>query len=107
MIDRESQSLEQYSARAASNARSACRAPSARRPYPIARDGLPVTRPALIHLVCAARPNFMKVAPLYHALLGESWCESLIVHTGQHYDANMSDEFFTDLHLPPPDHHLG
>jgi UDP-N-acetylglucosamine 2-epimerase (non-hydrolysing) len=66
-----------------------------------------VRQPALIHLVCAARPNFMKVAPLYHALRPQAWCKPVIVHTGQHYDANMSAEFFTDLKLPAPDHHLG
>jgi len=60
----------------------------------------------LIHLVAAARPNFMKIAPLYHALRRESWCRPLIVHTGQHYDPNMSDAFFSDLALPPPDYHL-
>ncbi len=60
----------------------------------------------LIHLVCAARPNFMKVAPLYHALSREYWAEPLIVHTGQHYDFNMSDAFFEDLRLPEPHIHL-
>jgi UDP-N-acetylglucosamine 2-epimerase (non-hydrolysing) len=60
-----------------------------------------------IHLIAAARPNFMKVAPLYHALKTENWGEPLLVHTGQHYDANMSDTFFVDLRLPPPDYHLG
>jgi UDP-N-acetylglucosamine 2-epimerase (non-hydrolysing) len=60
-----------------------------------------------IHLVCAARPNFMKVAPLYHALKKERWAEPLIVHTGQHYDLNMSDAFFLDLALPDPDIYLG
>ena len=55
-----------------------------------------------IHLIAAARPNFMKVAPLYHALAAQSWCEPRIVHTGQHYDANMSDAFFRDLRLPAP-----
>jgi UDP-N-acetylglucosamine 2-epimerase (non-hydrolysing) len=60
-----------------------------------------------IHLVCAARPNFMKVAPLYHALRKESWAEPVIVHTGQHYDGNMSGAFFADLGLPEPDIHLG
>jgi UDP-N-acetylglucosamine 2-epimerase (non-hydrolysing) len=60
----------------------------------------------LVHLVAAARPNFMKIAPLYHALKGAPWCEVRIVHTGQHYDPNMSDAFFRDLNLPEPDHHL-
>src|SRR5258708_3314414 len=59
-----------------------------------------------IHLVAAARPNFMKIAPLYHALARESWCTVKIVHTGQHYDFNMSDAFFRDLKLPEPDFHL-
>jgi UDP-N-acetylglucosamine 2-epimerase (non-hydrolysing) len=59
-----------------------------------------------IHLIAAARPNFMKVAPLYHALAQEKWCVPHIVHTGQHYDANMSDAFFRDLRLPEPTHHL-
>lgn len=62
----------------------------------------------LIDLVVAARPNFMKVAPLYHALLRESaWCKVRLVHTGQHYDVNMSDAFFRDLRLPDPEVHLG
>jgi UDP-N-acetylglucosamine 2-epimerase (non-hydrolysing) len=61
----------------------------------------------LIHLICAARPNFMKIAPLYHALKKESWAEPIIVHTGQHYDLNMSDAFFEDLNLPKPDFNLG
>jgi len=61
----------------------------------------------LIHLICAARPNFMKIAPLYHALRKEDWAVPFIVHTGQHYDLNMSDAFFHDLSLPKPDLHLG
>ncbi|MDH3316146.1 MAG: UDP-N-acetylglucosamine 2-epimerase (non-hydrolyzing) [Gammaproteobacteria bacterium] len=61
----------------------------------------------LIHLVAAARPNFMKVAPLYHALKNEAWCETRIVHTGQHYDAEMSDAILQDLGLPDPHIHLG
>lgn len=60
-----------------------------------------------IDLIAAARPNFMKVAPLFHALRRESWCRVHLVHTGQHYDPNMSDLFFQDLELPPPDVHLG
>jgi UDP-N-acetylglucosamine 2-epimerase (non-hydrolysing) len=60
-----------------------------------------------IHLIAAARPNFMKIAPLYHALKRKAWAEPVIVHTGQHYDLNMSDVFFQDLSLPEPDIHLG
>ena len=60
-----------------------------------------------VHLIAAARPNFMKVAPLHHALKAESWCRPVLVHTGQHYDANMSEAFIRDLGLPPPAYHLG
>lgn len=60
-----------------------------------------------VHLIAAARPNFMKVAPIWHALRQSDWCRPVLVHTGQHYDANMSDAFFTDLGLPAPDYHLG
>ncbi len=59
-----------------------------------------------IHLIAAARPNFMKIAPLYHALAKTDWCQTFIVHTGQHYDRNMSDAFFEDLKLPKPHFHL-
>ena len=59
-----------------------------------------------IDLIAAARPNFMKVAPLYHALREQPWCRLRLVHTGQHYDQNMSEAFFQDLKLPPPDLHL-
>jgi UDP-N-acetylglucosamine 2-epimerase (non-hydrolysing) len=62
--------------------------------------------PRIVHLIAAARPNFMKVAPLYHQLSREDWCEARIVHTGQHYDPNMSDAFLRDLLLPEPAHHL-
>ena len=62
--------------------------------------------PIAIDLIAAARPNFMKIAPLYHALAREPWCRPRIVHTGQHYDANMSDAFFADLQMPKPDIHL-
>jgi UDP-N-acetylglucosamine 2-epimerase (non-hydrolysing) len=55
-----------------------------------------------IHLVCGARPNVMKIGPLYHALTEEDWADPIIVHTGQHYDFNMSGSFFSDLHLPAP-----
>jgi UDP-N-acetylglucosamine 2-epimerase (non-hydrolysing) len=61
----------------------------------------------VVHLIAAARPNFMKIAPLYHVLNEQDWCVPRVVHTGQHYDANMSDAFFSDLKLPKPDIHLG
>ncbi len=70
-------------------------------------EHISLSTPASLHLIAAARPNFMKVAPLYHALREQSWCRAVLVHTGQHYDASMSDAFFRDLSLPKPDHHLG
>jgi UDP-N-acetylglucosamine 2-epimerase (non-hydrolysing) len=60
-----------------------------------------------VHLIAAARPTFMKVAPLWHALQAAPDFVPVLIHTGQHYDANMSDAIFTDLGLPHPDHHLG
>ncbi|NII10576.1 UDP-N-acetylglucosamine 2-epimerase (non-hydrolyzing) [Oleiagrimonas sp. C23AA] len=60
-----------------------------------------------IDLIAAARPNFMKIAPLFHELQRQSWCQLRLVHTGQHYDKNMSEAFFSDLGLPRPDLHLG
>jgi len=64
-------------------------------------------------LVAGARPNFMKIAPILHALnqrnqkdqTNQITCK--VVHTGQHYDRNMSDVFFRDLKLPAPDICLG
>jgi UDP-N-acetylglucosamine 2-epimerase (non-hydrolysing) len=64
-------------------------------------------RPARVHLIAAARPNFMKVAPLWHALGDAPDFQPVLIHTGQHYDPNMSDAIFADLRLPDPDHHLG
>ncbi|MBO0934960.1 UDP-N-acetylglucosamine 2-epimerase (non-hydrolyzing) [Fibrella sp. HMF5335] len=57
--------------------------------------------------IVGARPNFMKVAPLHRAFLAHPTVESKIVHTGQHYDARMSDVFFNQLELPKPDYYLG
>ena len=66
-----------------------------------------MTRQALVHMIAAARPNFMKVAPLWHALVAAPDFRPVLIHTGQHYDPNMSDAIFADLRLPSPDHHLG
>jgi len=60
-----------------------------------------------VHLIAAARPNFMKVAPLWHALSAAPGFAPVLVHTGQHYDANMSGAILRDLGLPDPDFHLG
>ena len=56
--------------------------------------------------VVGARPNFMKLAPVDRALVKRD-VEHVIVHTGQHYDAGMSADFFEQLWIPQPDHHLG
>src|SRR5688500_15353121 len=63
--------------------------------------------PQRVHLIAAARPNFMKVAPLWHALWRDHRFEPVLIHTGQHYDAAMSDSILQDLGVPTPDHHLG
>jgi UDP-N-acetylglucosamine 2-epimerase (non-hydrolysing) len=56
--------------------------------------------------VVGARPQFVKLAPVAAALT-DAGAEHVIVHTGQHYDAVMSDVFFADLRIPAPDVHLG
>lgn len=55
-----------------------------------------------IILVCGARPNFMKIAPLMHELARHQQFEAILVHTGQHYDAKMSGRFFDELGIPAP-----
>ena len=62
---------------------------------------------SLIYLVAGARPNFMKIAPIVRALQTRAdRFEFKIVHTGQHYDREMSDVFFDELGIPKPDYHL-
>lgn len=56
--------------------------------------------------VCGARPNFMKIAPLMKAFETNGNFKAIVVHTGQHYDANMSKLFFDDLNMPRPDINL-
>ncbi len=57
--------------------------------------------------VVGARPNLMKIAPLMHAYAERDGIEPILVHTGQHYDDNMSDLFFRQLSIPEPDLNLG
>jgi UDP-N-acetylglucosamine 2-epimerase (non-hydrolysing) len=67
------------------------------------------TRPGLGPVMCivGARPNFMKIAPILRALaMHQPPMPAFLVHTGQHYDASMSDKLFEDLRLPRPDLNL-
>lgn len=57
--------------------------------------------------VVGARPQFIKAATISRAVARRDDLHEVIVHTGQHFDANMSDIFFEDLSIPKPDHHLG
>jgi UDP-N-acetylglucosamine 2-epimerase (non-hydrolysing) len=59
----------------------------------------------IVHIV-GARPNFMKVAPVLSALKGRENVVQTLIHTGQHYDVNMSDVFFQQLGIPAPDVNL-
>ncbi|WP_218187916.1 non-hydrolyzing UDP-N-acetylglucosamine 2-epimerase [Desulfosarcina cetonica] len=60
----------------------------------------------LVHLVAGARPNFMKIAPIYRIAQQYPNVTCRIIHTGQHYDYEMSQAFFDDFGLPEPDHFL-
>jgi UDP-N-acetylglucosamine 2-epimerase (non-hydrolysing) len=60
----------------------------------------------VVDLVAGARPNFMKLAPVQRAVAALGAQDFRIVHTGQHYDAQMNDVFFEELGIPAPDFHL-
>jgi UDP-N-acetylglucosamine 2-epimerase (non-hydrolysing) len=60
----------------------------------------------ILHVV-GARPNFMKAAPVIRSLATREHIQQYLVHTGQHYDTNMSDVFFQQLALPAADINLG
>src|SRR5271166_2986984 len=62
--------------------------------------------PIKLAMVAGARPNFMKIAPLMKALEGDPDFAVTLIHTGQHYDDNMSGQFFRDLGIPQPDFYL-
>ena len=59
-----------------------------------------------VFLIAGARPNFMKIAPVYRTSRKHPDVDCRIVHTGQHYDQEMSQAFFEDLELPLPDFYL-
>ena len=56
--------------------------------------------------IVGARPQFIKAAVVSRVIAATEHVQEVIVHTGQHYDANMSDQFFTELHIPTPTYHL-
>jgi len=57
--------------------------------------------------IVGARPNFMKIAPIQRLMKSSAKLTPILLHTGQHYDQQMSDSFFIDLELPQPDRYLG
>ena len=59
-----------------------------------------------IILVAGARPNFMKIAPLISEIKKHPEIDYLLVHTGQHYDKNLSKIFFDELEIPRPNINL-
>ena len=78
----------------------------------LAKDAPSRGRP-LVDIIAGARPNFMKIAPIIRAIRARQSDPALrsplryrLVHTGQHYDARMSGEFFTQLNIPEPDVNL-
>ena len=57
--------------------------------------------------IVGARPQFIKAAGVSRAIMQDISIHEVMVHTGQHYDANMSDIFFEELGIPTPAYHLG
>ena len=58
-------------------------------------------------MVAGARPNFMKIAPILRQLDHREGVQTKLIHTGQHYDRNLSDVFFEELGIRKPDVSLG
>jgi len=76
----------------------------------VARDGSPKpggTAPVRLFTVVGARPQFIKAAALSRALAARRDVAELLVHTGQHFDREMSQVFFEELGIPAPEQHLG
>lgn len=66
-----------------------------------------ISLPITVAVLVGARPNFMKIAPLMTLLSSDPDFSVVLIHTEQHYDHNMSGQFFEDLDLPEPHYHLG
>ena len=62
-----------------------------------------------LDLIAGARPNFIKIAAIIDAInkFGKNRINFRLIHTGQHYDKNMSESFFEQLRIPTPDYNLG
>src|SRR5579883_2722746 len=63
--------------------------------------------PLRLLTVVGARPQFIKAATMSRAIAAAESVVEVMVHTGQHFDADMSDVFFEELEIPPPAYHLG
>ena len=59
-----------------------------------------------IDIIAGARPNFIKIAPIIHSILKDGNFSFRLIHTGQHYDKNMSGNFFEQLNIPEPNINL-
>src|SRR5438552_2138714 len=57
--------------------------------------------------IVGARPNFVKITPLIRAMSGHPALTPMLIHTGQHYDGPLSEQFFTELDIRPSDFNLG
>ncbi len=60
----------------------------------------------MIDIIAGARPNFVKIAPIIHAIKNSGLLDFRLIHTGQHYDKKMSADFFNQLNIPEPDFNL-
>ncbi len=75
-------------------------------PLEIKQNILSGSREMKVLLIAGARPNFMKIAPIYRASIQRNEIDCQIIHTGQHYDHAMSQAFFDELDIPAPAYHL-
>lgn len=66
-----------------------------------------MTKPHRIINLVGARPQFIKTSAISRILQADKRFEEILVHSGQHYDKNMSNVFFKDLGIPKPKHNLG